>query len=141
MKIVLANGCFELCHYGHRAHLKAAKKLGDMLIVAVTRDRSVNKGPGRPVFNEEQREAMLRDLRYVSGTMLVDDPLEALEILRPDIWALGEEYKGNVQISHLSFCERNSIEIAYTKELVYSSSELLGHSMEYRETERDETPR
>ena len=127
MKIVLVAGCFELCHYGHRAHLKAARRLGDMLIVAVTRDRSVNKGPGRPVFNEEQREAMLRDLRYVSGTMLVDDPLEALEILRPDIWALGEEYKGNVQIPHLSFCEKNGIEIAYTSQNTYSSTKLLRH--------------
>ena len=49
--VVQAHGTFDLLHLGHVRHLEAARKLGDMLIVTVTADRFVNKGPGRPVFN------------------------------------------------------------------------------------------
>lgn len=125
MKIVLVNGCFDLFHYGHLRHLKAAKALGDHLIVAVTKDRSVNKGIGRPVFTESKREEMLRALRIVNGTIPVDDVSEALEAMTPDIWALGMEYKGKIQQRHLEFCLQNEIEIVFTDEPVYSSTELL----------------
>src|ERR1700761_1767165 len=52
MAIVQAHGPFDLLHLGHARHLEAAKALGDVLVVTVTADRYVNKGPGRPVFTE-----------------------------------------------------------------------------------------
>lgn len=126
-RIVLVNGCFDHLHFGHVLHLRAAHRLVDrgQLIVAVTKDRSVNKGPGRPFFTQEQRESMLRELRCVSGTMLVDDPLEALDTLRPDVWALGAEYRGRVQPAHEAFCLKHRIDIAFTDEQVWSSTQLL----------------
>ena len=51
-KIVLCHGVFDLLHFGHLEHFKEAKQKGDILIVSITPDRFVNKGPGRPAFNE-----------------------------------------------------------------------------------------
>lgn len=127
MKLILANGCYDLLHYGHLLHLKAAARMGTHLIVAITKDASVHKGPGRPVFTQDQRETMLRALRCVDGTVLVDDVLEALETLRPDIWVLGQEYVGKVQPQHWQFCLKHRIDIAFTDEQVYSSTKLLAH--------------
>ena len=51
-RVVLAHGVFDLLHMGHVRHLEAAKAEGDLLVVTLTADRHVNKGPGRPVFPE-----------------------------------------------------------------------------------------
>ena len=51
-KIVLCHGVFDLLHPGHFKHFKTAKNYGDILIVSVTADNFVNKGPDRPAFNE-----------------------------------------------------------------------------------------
>ena len=65
MRIVQAHGCFDLLHLGHIRHLQAAKAAGDYLIVTVTPDEFVSKGPGRPVFPLEQRMEALRALACV----------------------------------------------------------------------------
>ena len=59
--VVWTNGCFDLLHPGHIASLTSAKALGDVLIVGLNSDRSVreNKGPTRPVLNEQERAALL----------------------------------------------------------------------------------
>jgi cytidyltransferase-like protein len=51
--VVFCHGCFDILHYGHVRHLEAARDMGDVLVVTVTPDRFINKGPGRPVFGEE----------------------------------------------------------------------------------------
>jgi cytidyltransferase-like protein len=58
-KVVHAHGTFDLLHVGHVRHLEAARELGDILVVTLTADRFVNKGPGRPVFGEALRAEML----------------------------------------------------------------------------------
>src|SRR5262249_42213302 len=63
--VVHAHGTFDLLHVGHVRHIKAASDLGDVLVVTVTADRFVNKGPGRPVFNDGLRAEMLATLQYV----------------------------------------------------------------------------
>ena len=70
--IVQAHGTFDLLHLGHVRHLEAARKLGDVLIVTLTADRFVNKGPGRPVFNAELRAEMLATLEYVDWVAIND---------------------------------------------------------------------
>lgn len=126
-KTVLAVGCFDILHYGHLCHLENAKNGYRLLIVAVTRDRSVNKGPGRPVFRQEQREAMLKALRIVDSTLLVDSSLEALDRIRPAVFALGAEYIGNVRKEDSEFCTKHGIQIVYTFGPVFSSTALLQH--------------
>ena len=54
-KIVLCHGVFDLLHIGHINHFKEAKNFGDVLVVSLTPDIYVNKGPGRPAFNEKLR--------------------------------------------------------------------------------------
>ena len=54
-KIVLCHGTFDLLHIGHIKHFKEAKTLGNKLIVTITSDKYVNKGPKRPAFNEKYR--------------------------------------------------------------------------------------
>ena len=51
-KVVLAHGVFDILHVGHKRHLDIGKRHGDLLIVTLTTDRFVNKGPDRPVFVE-----------------------------------------------------------------------------------------
>ena len=64
-KIVLCHGVFDLLHIGHIKHFEEAKKFGDVLIVSVTSDEFVNKGPNRPVFNLALRAEALIALECV----------------------------------------------------------------------------
>src|SRR6201997_5886720 len=72
--VVQAHGTFDLLHLGHVRHLEAARRLGDVLVVTVTADRFVNKGPGRPVFNEGLRGEMLAALEYVDWVAINEAP-------------------------------------------------------------------
>ena len=54
-RIALCHGAFDLMHPGHVRHLQAAKEMADVLVVTLTEDRFIRKGPGRPVFNERLR--------------------------------------------------------------------------------------
>lgn len=125
MKIVLTNGCFDLFHYGHLKHLDAARKFGDLLYVSITSDAHVNKGPGRPVFNQFQRAEMIRALEMVHGVMIVDSSLQALQAFKPDVFVKGKEYIGKICQEDLDYCKEHDIEIAFTDEPVYSSTALL----------------
>jgi D-beta-D-heptose 7-phosphate kinase / D-beta-D-heptose 1-phosphate adenosyltransferase len=96
--VVATGGCFDLLHPGHIQTLEAARALGDCLIVCINSDASVRrlKGPGRPVVNEDDRTAVLRALRCVDAVLVFDEdtPAQALERLRPDVWAKGGDYAG-----------------------------------------------
>ena len=68
-KVVLCHGAFDLIHAGHIRYLKSACDQGDLLVVTVTADEFVNKGPGRPVFSQELR---VENLGYLSFVDFVD---------------------------------------------------------------------
>ncbi|WP_261165098.1 D-glycero-beta-D-manno-heptose 1-phosphate adenylyltransferase [Microbacterium sp. Marseille-Q6965] len=94
--IVFTNGCFDLLHLGHTAHLRQAKQLGDVLVVALNDDASVRrlKGPGRPVNPVEDRARVLEALESVDYVTVFreDSPSALLADLRPDIYAKGGDY-------------------------------------------------
>lgn len=94
-KVVLAHGCFDLLHPGHLEHLKQAREMGDTLVVSITADAYVGKGPGRPIFPQNKRAAMLAALDFVSAVAIVDSPtaLPVIEVLKPEVYAKGEEYR------------------------------------------------
>ena len=125
MKIVLANGCFDPFHWGHLQHLKAARKLGDLLYVSVTADGCVNKGPGRPVFNHHQRADVIRALEMVHGVIVVNSSMEALMAVAPDVFVKGREYEGKIRVEDEAYCKAHGIEIVFTDEPVYSSTKIL----------------
>src|SRR5215813_5368378 len=91
--VVQAHGTFDLLHLGHVRHLEAACKLGDVLIVTVTADRFVNKGPGRPVFGEVLRAEMLVNLANVDWVGINESPdaVSAIEAIRPSIYVKGQD--------------------------------------------------
>lgn len=124
-RIILANGCFDPIHGGHILHLKAARALGSKLVASVTRNAFVNKGPLRPVFDEKVRMEMLGELRSVDEVILVSSSVEALKLVRPQVFVKGIEYKGKLLQADKDYCEANGIEILFTDELTYSSTDLL----------------
>jgi len=96
-KIVMTNGCFDILHAGHVSYLNHAAELGDLLIVAVNTNESVQrlKGPGRPVNPTHRRMAVLSGLGAVDWvTSFGEDTPEALinEII-PDLLVKGGDYK------------------------------------------------
>ena len=96
-KVVMCHGVFDLLHIGHIRYLKQAQKLGDVLIVTVTQDHNVNKGPHLPAFTENLRLESLAALECVDYVALNQRPtaVEAIRILRPHVYAKGAEYRQN----------------------------------------------
>ncbi len=121
---VLANGCFDCLHPGHVAHLQAARKLGDKLIVALTDDAYVGKGPGRPVFPWIERCAMLMSLKCVSNVVRVCSAAEGIELVRPKVYVKGIEYKGNLLEQGLVESMGGKVVFLDTSP-VYSSTRIL----------------
>ena len=64
-KIVLCHGVFDLLHIGHIKHFEQSKSFGDILIVSITKDQFINKGPNRPAFNEQLRSKTLASLSVI----------------------------------------------------------------------------
>jgi rfaE bifunctional protein nucleotidyltransferase chain/domain len=93
MITVLANGCFDVLHVGHLKHLEAAKKLGDTLIVSLTLDEHVNKGPGLPIHTWEERAELLRGLRCVDEVVPSVDDCAAIRVIRPNVFVKGIDYE------------------------------------------------
>jgi len=135
--VVQAHGTFDLLHLGHVRHLEAARKLGDVLIVTITADRFVNKGPGRPVFNAELRAEMLATLEYVDWVAINDaaDAVSAIEIIRPSIYIKGQDYQNpQGDITGKITIERQAVEshggrVHFTDEVTFSSSELINRHL------------
>jgi rfaE bifunctional protein nucleotidyltransferase chain/domain/rfaE bifunctional protein kinase chain/domain len=96
--VVATGGCFDLLHAGHVASLRAARGLGDWLVVCVNSDDSVRrlKGPGRPLVPQADRVRVLEALECVDAVVVFDEdtPVEVLRRLRPQIWAKGGDYAG-----------------------------------------------
>jgi rfaE bifunctional protein nucleotidyltransferase chain/domain/rfaE bifunctional protein kinase chain/domain len=94
--VVATGGCFDLLHAGHVALLRAARGLGDCLVVCLNSDESVRrlKGEGRPLVNAGDRARVLEALEFVDAVEVFeeDTPVEVLRRLRPDVWAKGGDY-------------------------------------------------
>jgi D-beta-D-heptose 7-phosphate kinase/D-beta-D-heptose 1-phosphate adenosyltransferase len=94
--VVATGGCFDLLHIGHLATLRAARRLGDCLIVCLNSDASVRelKGPDRPLTNEIDRSRLLAALDCVDAVVTFGDPTPeaVLSWLRPDVWVKGGDY-------------------------------------------------
>ena len=96
-KIATTNGVFDILHIGHIRYLQEAKKLGDVLIVAVNSDSSVRKikGPRRPLNSENDRAEALAALECVDYVVIFaeENPIKILGIIKPDVHVKGGDYK------------------------------------------------
>jgi len=132
-RIVLCHGVFDLLHIGHIRYFEQAKKHGDLLVVTVTPDRFVNKGPERPAFSENLRAEAVAALDVVDYVAINEWPtaVETIHILKPDIYAKGSEYKDvKKDITGKITDEENAIHavggsIVFTEDIVFSSSQLI----------------
>jgi rfaE bifunctional protein nucleotidyltransferase chain/domain len=95
-RVVLANGCFDLIHAGHIRYLKASKKKGDVLVVALNSDSSVRelKGEGRPILVEKERGEIIASFYFVDYVTFFDEIKveRVLLALKPHVHAKGSDY-------------------------------------------------
>jgi len=95
-RIVFTNGCFDLLHIGHLRYLEKAKALGDILVVGVNSDLSVQrlKGPERPILPLEERMEILSGFECVDYVTSFSEstPLELISFLKPDVLVKGGDW-------------------------------------------------
>lgn len=93
--IVHCHGVFDLLHPGHLKHFASARRQGDVLVVTVTADRFVKRGPGRPLFRERLRAASLAALEAVDFVAIDASPtaVSSIKQLKPHVYAKGPDYR------------------------------------------------
>jgi len=131
--VVQCHGVFDLLHIGHIKHLHHAKNFGDILIVTITADKFVNKGPGRPYFSEYLRAEALASLSCVDYVVINHYPtaIEAIKTIRPDFYVKGIEYQeAEKDVTGKITEEEEAVksvggQLNFTKDIVFSSSALL----------------
>ena len=135
--VVQCHGVFDLLHIGHIRHFQQAKRNGQILVVTVTPDRFVNKGPHRPVFTEALRAEAIASLDGVDYVAINKWPtaVEAIGLIRPDVYAKGSDY-ADAASDHTGgiTLERRAVEavggrLVFTDEITFSSSTLLNQHM------------
>ena len=96
-KVVFTNGCFDIIHKGHKVYLKAARELGDFLIVGLNSDSSVRelKGLNRPINNQNNRAKNILKLDFVDAVTIFGEltPKKLIHDLSPDLIVKGGDYK------------------------------------------------
>ena len=132
-KVVLCHGVFDLLHIGHIKHFEDSKKKGDILIVSVTPDIYVNKGPTKPFFNEKLRLHAVAALNCVDYVVL-NESVTAIEIIKevkPNIYSKGRDYQnkknditGNIQ-NEIDAVKVNRGNVFFTNNITFSSSALI----------------
>jgi rfaE bifunctional protein nucleotidyltransferase chain/domain len=132
-KVVLCHGVFDLLHIGHIKYFESAKAAGDILIVTVTPDRFVNKGPNRPAFPEQLRCDAIAALGVVDYVALNEWPtaVETIQLVKPDLYAKGSEYKkAENDLTGKIVDEEKAVRgvggsMLFTDDIVFSSSALI----------------
>ena len=131
--VALCHGVFDLLHIGHIRHFKEARGMADALVVTVTPDCYVNKGPHRPEFPQHLRQEVIEALRFVDFCAVNAWPtaVPTIELLKPDFYVKGPDYQ-NPEDDHTGgiLLERKAIEsvggeLRFTDDITYSSSQLL----------------
>ncbi len=142
-RVVFTNGCFDLLHVGHVTYLAEAAALGDVLVVGVNSDASVRrlKGPARPVIGEHDRAAILAALECVDGVVVFDDdtPLQAIEMLRPDVLVKGGTYSTDEVVGR-ELVEAYGGQVRVTGIVDGISTTRIVHSLEERDAGKLEQP-
>ena len=131
-KIVHCHGCFDMMHPGHIKYFQASKKMGDVLVVTVTPDQFVDKGPDRPVFDQNLRAESIAALESVDYVAVNCWPTaeETLRLLLPNYYVKGQEFEklqdktGKIQ-KEVEVVREIKAEMRFTHEIVFSSSKLI----------------
>lgn len=132
-KIVLCSGVFDLLHLGHIHHFKEAKLYGDLLVVSLTTDKFVKKGPGRPIFKFDQRAEAISALEDVDYVVESNEPntVKNISTIKPQVYFKGPDYKsfkddvtGNIK-KEVEILKKHGGKIIFSKSQTFSSSNLI----------------
>ena len=145
-KVALCHGVFDLLHPGHIKHFEAARREGDILVVTVTEDRYVGKGPGRPVFNQRLRAETIAELECADYVAINRWPtaVETIRKLKPDVYVKGSDYaEREKDLTGEIYQEEEAVRegggrIHFTDEITFSSTELLNVHFSVYHPEADE---
>lgn len=132
-KIVHCHGVFDLLHIGHIRYFEQARRMGDILVVTVTPDRHVDKGPHRPAFTEDLRAEGVASLSSVDFVAINQWPTaeETLRLLRPDVYVKGSEFKNTASDMTGKIAREEQVVrevgagLAFTEDIVFSSTNLI----------------
>jgi rfaE bifunctional protein kinase chain/domain/rfaE bifunctional protein nucleotidyltransferase chain/domain len=135
--IVHCHGVFDLLHIGHIRHFARARKYGDILVVTLTPDQYVNKGPHRPAFSQELRAEAIAALDCVDYVAINRWPTatEAIEHLKPDFYVKGSDYRiaETDQTGGIVHEERAvkavGGQLVFTDDITFSSSSLINRHL------------
>ena len=97
MSLIFVNGTFDILHPGHIELLNYAKSLGSHLMVGIDSDRRVRelKGTTRPIYSQQHRAFMLKNLRAVDEVVVFDSDIELINLVAAcDIMVKGSDYMG-----------------------------------------------
>ncbi len=133
-KLVLVGGCFDVLHPGHVIFLQKAKKAGDFLIVLLESDEKIKliKGKNRPFFNQKERAAVLRGLKFIDQIIMLPnvksdaDYEKILKKIKPDIIAVTEGYESIEH--HKRVAKLVGAKLKFVTKMIgnYSTSRILG---------------
>ena len=134
-KIVLCHGVFDLVHSGHIKYFQEAKKRGDILIVSVTDDKFVNKGPGRPLFKINDRIAVLNSIEHIDYLHISKNftSENILNYIKPNIYCKGKDYKNKLSKDknlkkEVDILKKNKGKFVIIDQLLKSSSNVINKS-------------
>jgi len=145
-KIVQCHGVFDLFHCGHLEHLTSAKKFGDILIVTITPDKYVNKGPLRPAFNQNKRVKILAALSIVDfvSINISENAETVINEIKPDYYVKGPDYlKMELDISKGIYRELSAVEsiggkLVFTDDQTESSTTIINNHLNLLNKEQQE---
>ena len=128
-RVVFTNGVFDLLHPGHVRYLKAARALGDVLVVGVNSDRSVraNKGPSRPIMPERERAEVLEALAVVDAAVIFDEetPQAIIDRLKPDVLVKGADWAADAIVGRETVEARGGKVVRVPVEAGWSTSAII----------------
>ena len=143
-KVIHCHGVFDLIHVGHIKHFKEAKRKGDFLLVSITSDQHVNKGTGRPIFNENLRAEFLSSLQFIDAIYINNYPTpeKLISLIKPDVYFKGPDYKDTKKdktkniLKEISSVKKHGGKIAYSNDITFSSSNLINTHFDYYNPEQ-----
>jgi rfaE bifunctional protein nucleotidyltransferase chain/domain len=136
-KVAHCHGCFDLMHPGHIRHFQAARDMADALVVTVSPDRYVDKGPNRPVFNQDLRAESIASLESVDFVAINEWPtaVETIQQLRPNYFVKGQEFEGKEDVTgklqqEVTAVEEVGARMRFTHDIVFSSTQVLNDNFD-----------
>jgi D-beta-D-heptose 7-phosphate kinase/D-beta-D-heptose 1-phosphate adenosyltransferase len=144
-RIVFTNGVFDLLHPGHVRYLRAAKRLGDVLVVGLNSDRSVrrlDKGADRPLVKEGDRAEVLAALEMVDYVTVFDQetPYELIRALQPDVLVKGGDWSIDRIVGADLVLGRGGTVRSLPFAKGYSTTNLLKRALQPERTPRSNSP-